>query len=272
MAHGQAERLSAQRCWWPLPHVGAPTFPLTNDGGRVGQSRRLRPARQGAPEPGGRGHGASLGERTVQRWLFRRRAGPSPPVPRVARPAQCAARCGGPRPRRRLRPRRAGQAGGEPDKDAAALLRACFAAVGEAERRELAAPPRPGGGLVPRASGIDDPDLAKAVAEREDAIAEHALDLAERAVGRARPGPRPLARRPSARPSPRPGGTALPSSPPIGTAGVLTLRASSARPGISVRSPRPPTAPGRNGRDRKLLAWPEWCRPSPGARRRQRWA
>ena len=37
-------------------------------------------------------------------------------------------------------------------------------------------------GLVPRASGIDDPDLARAVGEREHAIAKRALDLAEHAV------------------------------------------------------------------------------------------
>ena len=37
-------------------------------------------------------------------------------------------------------------------------------------------------GLVPRASGIDDPDLARAVGEREDAIAKRALGLAEHAV------------------------------------------------------------------------------------------
>jgi hypothetical protein len=37
-------------------------------------------------------------------------------------------------------------------------------------------------GLVPRASGIDDVDLAKAVREREDAIAKRALGLAEHAV------------------------------------------------------------------------------------------
>ncbi len=37
-------------------------------------------------------------------------------------------------------------------------------------------------GLVPRASRIEDPDLARAVREREDAIAKRALDLAEHAV------------------------------------------------------------------------------------------
>jgi hypothetical protein len=37
-------------------------------------------------------------------------------------------------------------------------------------------------GLAPRASGIDDPDLARAVGEREHAIAKRALDLAEQAV------------------------------------------------------------------------------------------
>ncbi len=37
-------------------------------------------------------------------------------------------------------------------------------------------------GLVPRALGIDDPDLNRAVGEREDAITRRALDLAEDAV------------------------------------------------------------------------------------------
>ncbi len=37
-------------------------------------------------------------------------------------------------------------------------------------------------GLVPRSSGIDDPELARAVGEREDAITKRALELAERAV------------------------------------------------------------------------------------------
>jgi hypothetical protein len=37
-------------------------------------------------------------------------------------------------------------------------------------------------GLVPRASGIDDPDLARAVGEREEAITKRALGLAEHAV------------------------------------------------------------------------------------------
>jgi hypothetical protein len=51
-------------------------------------------------------------------------------------------------------------------------------------------------GLVPRASGIDDPDLARAVGEREDAITRRALDLAEHAVRAARPGPNRSAHRP----------------------------------------------------------------------------
>jgi hypothetical protein len=43
-------------------------------------------------------------------------------------------------------------------------------------RRDLVA------GLVPRASGIDDPDLARAVGEREQTISKRAMDLAEHAV------------------------------------------------------------------------------------------
>ena len=58
-------------------------------------------------------------------------------------------------------------------------------------------------GLVPRALGIEDPDLAKAVAEREDAIAKRALDLAEHAVRSGAPWAkvlRPTAPRPGRRP------------------------------------------------------------------------
>ncbi len=74
-----------------------------------------------------------------------------------------------------------------PTEDGAALLRARLGRWQKLSggkwqpRQDLVA------GLVPRASGIDDPDLAKAVAEREDAIAERALDLAERAVRRGAP-------------------------------------------------------------------------------------
>ena len=69
-----------------------------------------------------------------------------------------------------------------PTEDTAAMLRARLrrweklAGGNWQPRQDLVA------GLVPRASGIEDPDLAKAVAEREDAIAKRALDLAERAV------------------------------------------------------------------------------------------
>jgi hypothetical protein len=68
------------------------------------------------------------------------------------------------------------------DQDPAALLRARVqrwekVAGGQwRPRQDLVA------GLVPRARGIDDPDLAKAVREREDAIAQRALGLAEHAV------------------------------------------------------------------------------------------
>ena len=47
-------------------------------------------------------------------------------------------------------------------------------------------------GLVPRASGIDDPDLARAIGEREEAIARRALDLAEHAVRTCAPWAKPL--------------------------------------------------------------------------------
>ena len=47
-------------------------------------------------------------------------------------------------------------------------------------------------GLVPRASGIDDPDLAQAVVEREDAITRRALDLAGHAVRSGAPWAKPF--------------------------------------------------------------------------------
>jgi conjugative relaxase-like TrwC/TraI family protein len=47
-------------------------------------------------------------------------------------------------------------------------------------------------GLVPRASGIDHPDLARAIGEREEAIARRALDLAEHAVRTCAPWAKPL--------------------------------------------------------------------------------
>jgi hypothetical protein len=47
-------------------------------------------------------------------------------------------------------------------------------------------------GLVPRASGIDDPDLARAVGEREHAIAKRALGLAEQAVRAGAPWVKPF--------------------------------------------------------------------------------
>ena len=47
-------------------------------------------------------------------------------------------------------------------------------------------------GLVPRASGIDDPDLARSVGEREDAITKRALDLAEHAVRSGAPWAKPF--------------------------------------------------------------------------------
>ena len=69
-----------------------------------------------------------------------------------------------------------------PTEDAAAMLRARLRRWEKLTggnwqpRQDLVA------GLVPRASRIDDPDLARAVGEREDAIAKRALDLAEHAV------------------------------------------------------------------------------------------
>ena len=69
-----------------------------------------------------------------------------------------------------------------PTEDAAAMLRARLRRWEKLTggnwqpRQDLVA------GLVPRASGIDDADLARAVGEREHAITKRALDLAEHAV------------------------------------------------------------------------------------------
>ena len=116
-----------------------------------------------------------------RRRLAGRPSGPGSPVPRVGRPAQGAAGRGGPGARRRARPAGAGQAPGGPGEDPAALLRARLRRWEKLTggnwqpRQDLVA------GLVPRASRIDDLHLAKAVAEREHAIAKRALDLAEHA-------------------------------------------------------------------------------------------
>ena len=118
-------------------------------------------------------------------------------------------------------------------------------------------------GLVPRASGIDDPDLARAVGEREDAIARDALwtwpSMPYAAV-------LPWAKAfgpPPPRPGRRPGLVGPPGRGrrlPGPLAHHRRHRASSARRGMSARSPKPPTAPGRSGPGRKLLAWPAWLR------------
>ncbi len=69
------------------------------------------------------------------------------------------------------------------DEDPAARLLAGLQRLARAAGRG----PRPNGemvaGLVPRAGQLDDKDMARAVREREDAIARRARDLAEAAVG-----------------------------------------------------------------------------------------
>jgi hypothetical protein len=78
------------------------------------------------------------------------------------------------------------------DQDQAAVLRARVQrwerATGgnRAARQDLVA------GLVPRAAGIDDQDLAKAVREREEAMERRAHDLAEHAVQTSAPWARPF--------------------------------------------------------------------------------
>jgi conjugative relaxase-like TrwC/TraI family protein len=78
------------------------------------------------------------------------------------------------------------------DQDPAALLRARLqrwekVAGGQwRPRQDLVA------GVVPRASGIDDADVARAVREREDAMARRALGLAELAVRSCEPWARPF--------------------------------------------------------------------------------
>jgi conjugative relaxase-like TrwC/TraI family protein len=79
-----------------------------------------------------------------------------------------------------------------PTEDAAAVLRARLGRWEKLSggnwrpRQDLVA------GLVPRASRIDDVDLAKAVGEREDAMAKRALDLAQHAVRSGAPWTKPF--------------------------------------------------------------------------------
>jgi len=79
-----------------------------------------------------------------------------------------------------------------PDQDPAALLRARLrrweqaAGCRWAPRQDLVA------GLVPRATAIDDEDLAKAIREREEAMEKRARDLAAQAVQTAAPWARPF--------------------------------------------------------------------------------
>ena len=132
-------------------------------------------------------------------------------------------------------------------------------ALGETDRRPVGPPPGPGG--RPGPSSLGDRRPRPRPSRRRARRRHHQAGPGSGRTCRARwctLGP--LARRPRARSSPRPGGTASPSSPPTGTVGVSPTQAPSATRRIWVHSPKPPTAPGRNGPARKRLAWPAWGR------------
>ena len=157
-----------------------------------------------------------------------------------------------------------------PTEDAAALLRARLRSLGEADRRELAAPPGPGG--RPGPSSFEDrrprPRQSRRRARGCHRQARPGPGRACRAQRRAlgqvlRPSAPPPGRRPGLvgppgrrRRLPGPLADHHPEHPRRGR-------------GISVRSPKPPTAPGRNGPGRKLLALaglaPQTAAPAQGA-------
>ncbi len=132
------------------------------------------------------------------------------------------------------------------DQDPAAVLRARLQRWERASRRAWRPRQNLVAGLVPRAGGVDDQDLAKAIHEREEAIARRARDLAEHAVRVGAPWAKPFGAPPAGPLSPPLGGTAWQSSPPTGTGGASPLPASSATRLASVHSSRRPTAPGRD--------------------------
>ena len=116
MAHGQAERLSAREVLVAVASRRGADL-------SAHQTMASEWAKAAGFDQLVREHQSLVAAAMAQRWesgtgrrrLAWRRAGPSSPVPRVARPAQCSAGRRGPRARRRLRPARAGQADGEPD-------------------------------------------------------------------------------------------------------------------------------------------------------------
>ena len=190
MAHGPAERLSPR-----------------------GARRRRLPSRRRPLRPPGDGHGAGQGRRASSSWprstrawwrrpwpSAGRRCWDSAGLPGGAAGAKLASRPSGPAcsvrsatPRTAAstpgRPARAGQAADRPDQRTPPLSSGRGCGGGRGGRRALEPRQELVVGLVPRAVGVDDDDLAKAVREREDAIAERAHDLAEHAVRAARPGP-----------------------------------------------------------------------------------
>ena len=245
---GRPKRSTPERCWSPSPPAKGPSAPPTRPWRGVGKGHQLRTARQGAPEPGGGGHGAPLGGGAGTGRLACRRAGPAPPVGGVGRPARHHAH--GRRGRRRCRGR-PGPAGHRPT-GTGARGRGRQAAQGLATLS-------PGDRPRPRKQGHG----GRAGAPGRPARRQRHGPSRRRTRGRHRPGVpgtwprRPCGRAPWAKPFgaaaggppwPRLGGTASASSPPTGTAGVSPPAALSGTWPTSGRSPRPPTATGRAGR------------------------
>ncbi len=260
MAHGQAERLSAREVLVAVASRRGADL-------SAHQTMAFEWAKAAGFDQLVREHQSLVAAAMARRWESALDAAGLPGdmlaqarrSPGVGRPAQCPAGRRRPWARGRLRPGGAGQAVDGPGRGPRRCAPGAPAALGEVDRRELAAPPGPGS--RPGPSGLGDRRRRPRQSGRR-ARGRHRQagpGPGRRGCARlARPGPRPSARRPLVRPSPRPGGTAWRSSPPTGTVGVLPPRASSENRRASARSPRLPTAPGRKGPDRKRLAWPAW--------------
>ena len=116
-------------------------------------------------------------------------------------------------------------------------------------------------GLIPRAQGVSDPDMARALAERDHAMEQRARSLAHEAIAaglRLATAPRGPAERD--RPSGSAGCEKCRPSRPTGTAGTSRVKAPSARHRIGRTTNRPPSARRRcrQGTGRGRSAPPQW--------------
>lgn len=110
-------------------------------------------------------------------------------------------------------------------------------------------------GLVPRAEGIADPDMARAIRECEQAIARRARELAEEALAAEAPGPAHSAGPPTIPPRAPLSSSRSLLSPPTGTVGTLDGTASSARWGASASVSSSPTATAPDAPASKPRSW-----------------